>query len=341
MIARLAVLAALAAALAAPAAARATLVYDKGSASAHPSVWIAADDGSSPRRLAAGRLPRISPDGQTVVYELPSTRATGYKPRLMKIPAAGGTPTALLTPAWSFDAFAWSPDSKTIATVTGREVGTRRLVLVEVATGAARTVASGAFFGVSFAPNGSAIVYGRAPNDRFPFRGEIYTAPVAGGAPTRITHGGRSLYPVWGPTAIAIDRQRKARRRNDGPKQDVYLINPDGSGLRRLTRTNVPFLLTGLQPMAWSADGVHMLAEFGGQDTSYAETVDPATGRATVVGRVADGIVGFRLSRDGGTILGATGGYDPPGRHDVVTIPYAGGPPTVLVKRANDPDWTR
>jgi hypothetical protein len=93
--------------------------------------------------------------------------------------------------------------------------------------------------------------------------------------------------------------------------------------------------------MAWSADGAHMLAEFGGQDTSYAETVDPATGRAKVVGRVADGIVGFRLSRDGGTILGATGGYDPPGRHDVVTIPYAGGPPTVLVKRANDPDWTR
>jgi hypothetical protein len=341
MTARLAVLAAVAA-LAAPAAAHASLVYDKGVSGSHPSVWIANDDGSAPRKLAAsGAYPRISPDGQTVVYEQPSTKANRYKPSLMKVPAAGGTPAKLLSPVWSFDAFAWSPDSRTIVTSTGPEVGRHRLVLVDVATGANRTVASGAFFGASFAPNGSAIAYGRAPNGDFPFRGEVFTVPLAGGAPTQITQGHRSLYPVWGPNGIAIDRQRKSQHKHDAPKQDIYLVNPDGSGLRRITRTHVPFLLTGLQPLQFSADGTHLLAEFGGQDTSYAETVDPATGAAKVVGRRSDAIVGFRLSKDGSTILGATGGFEPPGPHNVVTIPYAGGRPTVIARHAYDPDWNR
>jgi Tol biopolymer transport system component len=341
MTARLAVIAA-AVALAAPAAARAGLVYDKGVSSSHPSVWIANDDGSAPRKLAShGAYPRISPDGQTVVYEQPSAKANQYRPSLMKVPAAGGTPAKLLSPVWSFDAFAWSPDSRTIVTSTGPEVGRHRLVAVDVATGATRTLARGAFFGASFAPNGTAVAYGRAPNGNFPFRGEVFTVPVGGGAPTQITQGGRSLYPVWGPNGIAIDRQRKSTHRHDAPKQDIYMVNPDGTGLRRVTRTRVPFLLTGLQPLGFSADGAHLLAEFGGQDTSYAETVDPVTGAAKVVGRRSDAIVGFRISRDGSTVLGATGGFEPPGPHNVVTIPYAGGRPTVIVRHAYDPDWNR
>jgi hypothetical protein len=341
MTARLAVLAAVAA-LGAPAAARASLVYDKGVSGSHPSVWIANDDGTAPRKLASsGAYPRISPDGQTVVYEQPSTKANQYKPSLMKVPAAGGTPSKLLSPVWSFDAFAWSPDSRTIVTSTGPEVGRHRLVAVDVATGANRTLASGAFFGASFAPNGAAIAYGRAPNGDFPFRGEVFTVPLAGGAPMQITQGHRSEYPVWGPNGIAIDRLRKSQHKHDAPKQDIYLVNPDGSGLRRVTRTHVPFLLSGLQAVQFSADGTHLLAEFGGQDTSYAETVDPATGAAKVVGRRSDAIVGFRLSKDGSTILGATGGFEPPGPHNVVTIPYAGGRPTVIASHAYDPDWNR
>jgi hypothetical protein len=111
--------------------------------------------------------------------------------------------------------------------------------------------------------------------------------------------------------------------------------------VRRVTTTKVPFLLSGLDPVAWSADGTRLLAEFGGQDTSYAETVDPATGVARKVGRARDGIVGYDLSADGSTILATTGGYDPSDAHDVVTIPYAGGRPTVLVRDAFSPDWTR
>ena len=49
-----------------------------------------------------------------------------------------------------------------------------------------------------------------------------------------------------------------------------------------------------------------LLAEFGGQDTSYAETVNPGTGAHRPVVRPAeDGFVGSDLTADGSTILGA------------------------------------
>ena len=53
------------------------------------------------------------------------------------------------------------------------------------------------------------------------------------------------------------------------------------------------------------------------------------------------GLRATRLSADGTTVLGATGGFDPDGRHDVVTVPYAGGKPTLLARNAFNPDWTR
>jgi hypothetical protein len=78
------------------------------------------------------------------------------------------------------------------------------------------------------------------------------------------------------------------------------------------------------------------------KSSSYAETVDPRSGKHRPVVRAQEsGFVGARLSADGSTILGATGGYDPEGRHDVVVIPYAGGTPTLLARNAADPDWTR
>ena len=55
-------------------------------------------------------------------------------------------------------------------------------------------------------------------------------------------------------------------------------MNPAGKQVRRLTHTNVDPLLQGLYPTAWSANGKRLLAEFDGQDTTYAVTVNPQTG---------------------------------------------------------------
>jgi Tol biopolymer transport system component len=321
--------------LAAAAPSSATIVYEKNPFK--PRVYAAADDGSSPVRLAAGELPRISPDGTTVAYE--TQYAGNSVPTLRVVPVAGGPSRLLLKPVWF--TFVFSPDSRTIAAITGKEVGKKRLVLIDLATGAVRPVDSGQFSGVSFSADSSRLVYARAPKDSYPPRSDLFVAAVAGGAPTALTTDHHSVDPLWGAPGIAFVKMRKPARRGDAYKQDIYLVDPATAVARRVTRTKVPFLLSGLDPVAWSADGSRLLAEFGGQDTSYAETVDPATGVVRRVGRFSDGIVGYDLSADGSTILATTGGYDPGDPHDIVTLPYTGGRPTVLVRDGFSPDWTR
>lgn len=331
----------LAAAALAAAPAKATLVYSKSPN--HPSVWIAADDGTGARRIGSGSLPKISPDGRTVVYSVQGSAKT-FRDDLVAVPADASAPPRVLVKAWRDPyTFAWSPDSRTVATVFGPELGAKRLDLVDVATGARRTVARGFFYGVSFSPAGDQLVYSRGPKDTYPGGSDLYTAPVAGGAPVRITTDKRSLSPLWGPTGrVVFARLVDAKRRRYGPKSELYLVAPDGTGLRRLTKTRVAQLLFGLTPTAWSADGARLLAEFGGQDTSFAETVDALTGaHRPVIGKAEDGFVGADLTADGATILGTTGGYDPGSKHDVATVPYAGGPLRVLVRNALEPDWNR
>jgi hypothetical protein len=320
------------------------LVYEKISGSRLPSVWIARADGHGARQLAAGATgPSISPDGRTVVYATAFT-GPGSHPKLMAVPAPGGRAQALLDPWWGSEGtFAWSPDSTTIATVTGPELGRKRLLLIDVASGRVlRVVGSGWFFGASFSPAGDRLVYARAASGDDPLRvgADLFTVSVSGGAPTRLTHAGVSVGPLWGPASIVFARQHRPARSNDIPKQNLYLIAPTGGSVRQLTHERIGYLEGGLSPVAWSADGRRLLAEFGGQDTSYAETVDPRTGH---VRAVPGQLVGFALSRDGSTILAATGGFEPGlgAPNNVVAVSYAGGKPRVLVRGAFYSDWNR
>ena len=336
---RLLLLPGLLAALALPAGASASLVFQRGALDG--SVWIAQDDGSEQRRLTAGRDPRISPDGSTVAF---GNLYTQRVPRLQVIPAAGGTPRTILR-HWVYGPFAWSPDSSTIATVRGPEVGRQRLVLIDVATGKRRSVAPGYFFGASFSPDGTHLVYGRTATERMWAPSDVWIVPVAGGAPQRLTTDGRSLYPLWGPTQIAYTRWSRPtgrHRDNDGPKYHLWLMAPDGSDARQLTRGRIPWLLSGLTPTAWSADGSRLLAQFGGQDTTYPVTVDPATGAQRRVGSKRQwGIFATGLSADGTTILGSDGFFDEPRENNVVSVPSEGNRLTVLARAARAPSWTR
>jgi len=322
-----------------PVAARATLVYDKNPI--HPSIWVAADDGSGAHRLASGSLPKISPDGHMIAYMVTGS-GSSFRPDLMIVPADGSAPPRTLAIGWRDPySFAWSPDARTIVTVVGPELGRKRLVSIDVASGAQRTIASGFFYGVSFAPAGNMVVYARSAREAFPQRSDIYSVAVAGGTPQPITSDHHSLNPLWGPrNRIVFVKLVDAKHRRYGPKNELYLMRPNGGRVRRLTHTRVDPLLSGLSPTQWSADGSRLLAEFGGQDTSYAVTVNPSTGaQRQVTKAIQRGFVGTALSADGRTVLGATGGFEPGPKHDVVTIPYAGGRMRVLVRNASDPDW--
>ena len=330
-----ALLLAIAAALIAAAPAHASIVYARGGA--HRSVWIADDDGRGARKLVSeGDAPHISPDGQAVLY---TKGEAGSRPQLREVPAAGGTSKLLLAPV-RFGAFAWSPDGRYVAAQTGPLNGAQKLVLIDRSTGTTRRLAGGAFYGASFSPDSTQLVYSRARRDALFPVANLAVAPTAGGPARAITSDGRDQYPLWGPSRIVFDRYRHPARHGDGPKLDLWLVAPNGSGRRRLTHDKVPFLLTGLIATAWSADGTRLLTQFGGQDTTYPVTVDPATGAEHVLGSRSQGFFASALSHDGSTVLGAIGGSIFGTRARVVTVPYAGGRATTLA-HGDNADWNR
>lgn len=334
----------LAALLAFPVAAQATLTYVRNPF--HPTVFVASDDGSGAKKIEAGELPRVSPDGNWVAY-----LHTGAKnaQELKVAPVAGGASRTLMVGYREPFSLTWSPDSTMIIAQRGPELGKRKLVLIEVATGAQKVMAQGFFSGASFSPQGGQLVFAKAKSEKFPPRSDVYRVdlipPGAVGVvpliPHQITSDHRSSYPLWGPSKIVFVKTLDAKKRKYGPKNELYLMNANGKGVKRLTHTKVDPLLQGLFPTDWSASGNQLLAEFEGQDTTYAVKVNPKTGGQKPVSTAGEqGFVGTALSSDGTQVLGYTGGFDPGLKHNVVTVPYKGGKPKVLAKNAFEPDWS-
>jgi Tol biopolymer transport system component len=329
-----------------PASSQATLVFTRNAL--NPAVYVANDNGSAARKVGPGTNPHVSPDGQTVVfYRL----GKGNQPADLMVAAASGGATKKLASGWQDPfVFAWSPDSATIAVLLGPEIGKQRLATVDVASGVQSTIATGYFNGVSFAPEGGALAYGRS-NKEFGTQSEVYRFDipqpgqvfVQAPQPVRLTADHRSFSPLWGPSGrIVFVKHLGEKSRKYGPKNDLFLMNPGGKQVKRLTNTKVEPLLSGLSPTEWSANGKRLLAEFGGQDTTYAVTVNPKTGAERALTKEREvGFVGTALSSDGKLVLGSLGGFEPGPGHKVVSIPYAGGKPKLLASNAAEPDWSR
>lgn len=328
------ILTVLALALAAPgavqAAAPAKLAYVTGLAGTHPQVHVADADGSGALALGAGVDALISPDGRSVAIVTPyDRRGTSLVVR----PAGGGAARTLVSASDSIGPMTWSPDGALLAVV----VNTTRLVAIDVASGARHTLARGQIQGASFSPDSARIAYARSRSARLLAPVNVFVAQADGSGAHAITHDGRSLYPLWGPSQIAFTHERL--RRADAPVYQLRVMRPDGSRVRRLTHLRIPRLLSGLTATDWSADGSRLLAEYGGQDTSEAWTVDVASGRAHDLTRRFDGVIGAALSADGRTVLVQRGYFDDPAHQSVATIPFGGGRPTVLVRHGSAPSW--
>lgn len=159
--------------LALPAGASATLSYVKNPFNS--TVFIANDDGSGARKVETGHNPRVAPDGLSVAYLHEGAKGA----QELKLAAASGGPSRTLM-ANLREAFyvAWSPDSKTIAALRGPELGKRKLVLIDVATGLQSVVSQGYFSGFSFSPDGTEIVYSVAGSEKYPPRSDVFRFPV-------------------------------------------------------------------------------------------------------------------------------------------------------------------
>lgn len=336
---------ALVAAMVAPAPANATLAFVRNAF--HPVVYEAADNGTGAHRIGPGRDPRVTPDGQTILF---LREGAGHSQNMLAVAATGGTPRKLMT-GWRSPFYtAISPDSSLVAALTGGELGKQTLVLVNIATGSQLVVAQGYFSGISFSPDGTELAYSMAGSERFPPRSDIYRFNVHLGEavrfmpPVRITSDQNSQDPLWGPAGtIVFVKTLGASHRKYGPKNELYLMSPQGGEVNRLTHTKVDPLLQGLFPTDWSADGHRLLAEFEGQDTSYAVVVNPRTGSQRPLGKARErGLIGAALSSDGSAVLATTGGFEPGGPgHNVVSVPYSGHGMKVLARNAFEPSWSR
>jgi Tol biopolymer transport system component len=309
------------------------MTYVKGLAGPHPSVWIAGIGGRSPRRLGGGFDARLSPNGQSAAI-LASAGSGGYA--IVTRPTARGQASRTLVRAnETLQLIGFSPDSTRILAV----VDGNRLVLGNLTAGSARVVARGWIQGASFSPQGGRIAYARSATQQLSSRVDVWTANLDGTSARAITHDGRSLAPLWGPSKIAYTHERL--RRNDAPVYQLWLMSPDGRNRGQLTHTPVPTLVSGLTATQWSSDGRRLLAEFGGQDTSRAYAVDVPSGRERDISGRNGNRVGVALSADGRTVLVQDGYFDDPAHQSVATIPFGGGGSTVLVPHAGAPSWNR
>ena len=204
-----------------------------------------------------------SPDGEWVVYR-DSTRGINENDEIF-VARADGSERRNITnhPAndWGPD---WSPDGSTIVFNSDRDDGALRGYLVDPDGSNLRPVGFDTWFEYpSWSPDGTRIAFEGAVGATY----EVFVGDLATGEVTRLTSSpGNNSWPAWSPdgSAIAFTSKRDdcgiAPRdqecwRSDEPNdehQDIWLIAPDGSNLRRVTPENGQFV-------AWSPDGAHLL----------------------------------------------------------------------------------
>ena len=307
--------------------------FGTGAAASRPGkIVVANGDGSGSRVLTRGWSSFVSPDGSQVAVMDGDVNYTN--PRLELYASTGGAPTHAIRIDCA--RIVWSPDSTKLACVdySGGAGKPSRLLLIDAATAATTTLATGFFERqVSFSPDSTRLAYVQCRP-----RGRTSAAEASCeliDLTTRAITTVRSAVasPAWGPDAIAF-AVLKPRGRNY--TFDVAVVQPDGSGFHRLTNFRPDAQLFGPIPVAWSADGKRLLAGMHGRDAwtareSYA--VDAVRGGIRLI---AHRVSPSALSQDGRYVIGQTGDAETTGLagSNVVRVPWGGGTKRVLLRQA-------
>jgi Tol biopolymer transport system component len=115
---------------------------------------------------------------------------------------------------------------------------------------------------IAFSPNGRRLAYTASSLGRDRASDGLFVVRASGGAPRRLTRSGEDLEPEWSLDGrkLAFDAQR------DGSNW-AYVVDADGTGLRRLTRN------FSWSPV-WTPDGRVSFVTFGGIWTAKADGSD-------------------------------------------------------------------
>jgi Tol biopolymer transport system component len=265
----------------------------------HPGVqiWNGTPSSLGTTRVVAGAsAPVLSPDGRLLAYaargelrvqpvaggaartltQLPTGSPVAFSPSgariafiaegaIFQLPVVGKGPVKRvpLPTSWArstFAALAWSSANGLAFSRTygNGKAGTLKNELDYVdANGAARVLYReatpySAQLDPVFSPDGSQIVVGARAG------GGLVSVPVGLGRPRALTTARVDSDPTWSPDGSLLAFTRSPPRGTS----DVWLVRPDGTGLRKLTTTPIPpsgVAHTGSRPLAWSPDGKQLL----------------------------------------------------------------------------------
>jgi dipeptidyl aminopeptidase/acylaminoacyl peptidase len=239
----------------------------------HTDVYVMPTAGGWPRRISVGRklawpeeTVNWSPDGQWLAF--------GMNGHVYVAPAVGGLPRKISDFAGNASSPVWMPDSAGLIVTVEREDSEQLLLtdrdgvwprpLVTRTDGdcsEARPSADGRFITYTFRPF----------NDLH--RLDICLVEVASGQIRQLTHWPkvRNWHGRWSP-----DDSQIAFLSQQSGWNEVWLVRPDGDGLRQLTHLGLD-----VADIAWSPDGTRLACTLNRQGALHLAVLDGQTGEAT------------------------------------------------------------
>jgi Tol biopolymer transport system component len=316
------------------------MTYITGTGTTSPQVVVALSNGRGARTLGPASTAILAPNGKLVAAVTLDSSTGSAGSSLVLYHASGSTgPQTLRQSAGELTLLAWSPDSRLIALVDGSS-----LVIINVASGNARTLVTGTFDGASFKPvmpgHTERIAYALASSLLATATVNLYAQNANGaGTAAQLTSDGHSDEPLWGPNGILF--ARSAVVSGQATPAEVWLIHPGGAS-RQLTNLAIAPPLTGLTPVAVSSNGEHVIANLVGTNSAEVWTINIQGRRATTaeLGGNAMPTLGTAVSRDGTTIL-LTSGYGTPSALSIESEPWSGGATNVLAQHGAYASWNR
>jgi len=271
---------------------------DRGGAS---SIYTARPDGSGLHRLTVPPTrqqlggdsgPVWSPNGRRIVFERDLTYWGADRYRLAAVPAAGGLAHQLTK--GPFDAMpTFSPSGRRIAFVRGG--ATVSLYTIDrLGRHAARLLADALDISPAWSPDGKTIAFSRLADASLPIdQATLYLADADGSHVRQLGQVAlRGVSPAWSPDGRNIAFVSFADHNDPGcpadscpPSGEIYVVNADGTGLRRLTSSEADD-----EHPTWSPDGSRIAFASGFALTSQGHpswlvTIPAGGGSATRIGR--------------------------------------------------------